>query len=93
MPKTIKELGEYIAKYIQGGFGPADMAVLKEEIEKLEPGDVYVEIGVDEGRSARVAHEYAKEGVYKVWIDIHDPIHTPGLNRAEFMEQEKMVGL
>ena len=90
---NIQELDQYIAKYIQGGFSPADMAVLKEEIEKLKPGDIYVEIGVDEGRSARVAHEYANPDVFKIYIDIHDPTHTPGLNRAEFMEQEKMVGL
>lgn len=91
--KSIPELDAHIAKHIQGGFGPADMAVMKEECEKLKPGDVYVEIGVDEGRSARVAHEYCSEGVYKIFIDIHDPTHTPNLNRAEFMEQEGMVGL
>lgn len=90
---TIDELDKHIAKYIQGGFGQADMAVMKKECEKLVAGDVYVEIGVDEGRSARVFHEYAAEGVCGIFIDIHDPIHTPGLSRAEFMEQEKMVGL
>lgn len=89
----IVELDKYIASFIQGGFGQADMAVMKEECEKLKAGDVYVEIGVDEGRSARVAHEYCPEGVYKIFIDIHDPTHTPNLNRAEFMEQEGMVGL
>ena len=91
--KTIEELDAHIAKYIQGGFGPADMAVMKEEAEKLEAGDVYVEIGVDEGRSARTFHEYTPDGVYALFIDIHDPTHTPNLNRAEFMEQEEMVGL
>ena len=90
---TIEELDNYIAKYIQGGFWQNDMRVLKEEIEKLKPGDVYVEIGVDEGRSARVAHEYAPEGVFKIYIDIHDPTNTPGLNRSQFMEQEGMVGI
>ena len=89
----IPELDAHIAKYIQGGFGPADMAIMKEECEKLKPGDVYVEIGVDEGRSARVAHEYCHPDVYKIFIDIHDPTHTPNLNRAEFMEQEGIVGL
>lgn len=90
---TIPELDKYIADHIQGGFGPADMAIMKEEAEKLKPGDVYVEIGVDEGRSARVFHEYAPEGVYALFIDIHDPTNTPNLNRAQFMEQEGMVGL
>ena len=91
--KTIDELDKHIAKYIQGGFGQADMAIMKEECEKLKPNDVYVEIGVDEGRSARVSHEYAHPEVYKLWVDIHDPTHTPNLNRAQFMEQEGMVGL
>ena len=95
MTKTIPELDAHIAKYVQGGFGQADMAVLKEEIEKLEPGDVYVEIGVDEGRSARVAHEYCHPDVYRVFIDIHDhgPVEGVTISRATFMEQEGMVGL
>ena len=93
--KTIEELDKHIAKYIQGGFGQADMAVMKEECEKLKPGDVYVEIGVDEGRSARTAHEYCPEGVYKIFIDIHDhgPVPNVTISRAAFMEQEGMVGL
>ena len=93
--KTIEELDKHIASFIQGGFGQADMAVMKEECEKLKPGDVYVEIGVDEGRSARVAHEYCPEGVYKLFIDIHDhgPVEGVTISRAAFMEQEGMVGL
>lgn len=93
--KTIEELDKHIASFIQGGFGQADMAVMKEECEKLKPGDIYVEIGVDEGRSARVAHEYCLEGVYKIFIDIHDHGPVPGvtISRAAFMEQEGMVGL
>ena len=93
--KTIEELDKHIASFIQGGFGQADMAVMKEECEKLKPGDVYVEIGVDEGRSARVAHEYCPEGVYKLFIDIHDhgPVAGVTISRAAFMEQEGMVGL
>lgn len=95
MKMTIPELDAHIAKYIQGGFGQADMAVMKEECEKLKAGDVYVEIGVDEGRSARVFHEYAPEGVYGIFIDIHDhgPVPNVTISRAVFMEQEGMVGL
>ena len=93
--KTIGELDKHIAKYIQGGFGQADMAIMKEEAEKLKPGDVYVEIGVDEGRSSRVFHEYAPDGVYGLFIDIHDhgPVEGVTISRAVFMEQEGMVGL
>lgn len=94
MPKTINELHNYILKHIQGVFSKDDMAVLKEHIEKLSPGDVYVEIGVDEGRSARVAHEYAHPDVYKLYIDINnvDP-HAVSIGRGKWMQQEGMVGI
>lgn len=92
--KTIPELDQYISKNIQGVFSQSDMAVLKEEIEKLKPGDVYVEVGVDEGRSARVAHEYAHPDVYRLYIDIHDvDSHQVSLGRGPWMEQEGMVGI
>ena len=95
MKMDIPDLDKHIAKYIQGGFGQADMTVMKEEAEKLKPGGVYVEIGVDEGRSARVFHEYATDGVYGLFIDIHDhgPVPNVTISRATFMEQEGMVGL
>jgi len=93
MGMTIPELDEYINSKIQGVFSQSDMAVLKEEIEKLEPGMVYVEIGVNEGKSARVAHEYADPEVYKFWIDPYDVVpHPASIGRAPWFEQEKMVG-
>jgi hypothetical protein len=63
-------------------------------IEKLKPGEIYVEVGVDEGRSARVAHEYAHPDVYKIYIDINnvDP-HQVSIGRGKWMQQEKMVGI
>ena len=95
MAKSIEELDKYISSKIQGVFGHLEMSLLKEEIEKLEPGDVYVEIGTNEGRSARVAHEYADKDVYKLWIDIKDVNPIPGISvgRGDFMEQEGMVGI
>lgn len=92
--KSINELHLHINKYIQGVFSEEDMALLKEHIEKLEPDDVYVEIGVDEGRSARVAHEYAHPDVYKIYIDINnvDP-HAVSIGRGRWMQQEGMVGI
>ena len=91
---TVEELDIHIYRQIQGVFSTLDMAVLKEEIEKLKPGDVYVEVGVDEGKSARVAHEYAHPDVYKLYIDIHnvDP-HPVSIGRGKWMEQEGMVGI
>jgi hypothetical protein len=92
--REIQELDKYISKYIQGVFSTNDAEVLKEEVEKLSPGDIYVEIGVDEGRSARIAHEYAHPKVFKIWIDINDILpHKVSMGRAPWMKQEKMVGL
>lgn len=91
---SIEELDVHIYRQIQGVFSTMDMAVLKEEIEKLKPGEVYVEVGVDEGRSARVAHEYADSGVYKLYIDIHNvDKHEVSIGRGAFMEKEGMVGI
>ena len=94
MLKTIEELDDYIPQFIQKCFWANDMRILKEEIEKLKPGDIYVEIGVDEGGSARVAHEYGHPDVYKLYIDINnvDP-HSKSIGRGRWMQQEGMVGI
>lgn len=89
----VLELSQYIVDRIQGMFGPADMEVMKTEIEKLESGQVYLEIGVDEGRSMAVAHHYAKPGVYIVGVDFHDvPPHSLSMGRGPFAEKEGIIG-
>ncbi len=91
--KDVEELDLYIRSKIQGMFGPADMAVLKEEIEKLKPGQVYLEIGVDEGRSMYVAHYYAKPGVFIFGVDIHNvDVHSMSVGRGVFAESENVIG-
>lgn len=88
-----EELDLYQWKHIQGMFGGGDMLTMKEEIEKLKPGDVYVEIGVDEGKSMHTAHYFAKEGVYIIGIDIHDVyIHEKSIGRGAFAEKEGIIG-
>lgn len=79
---TIDELHDYFIDKIAGGFFKADMAILKEEVEKLQPGQVYLEIGVDEGKSLSCAYFLAKEGVFCVGVDYIDP---PA--RAPYMNQ------
>jgi hypothetical protein len=91
---TIEELDKHILANIQGVFYQDDMRLLKEEIEKLKPGDLYVEIGVDEGRSARVAHEYAHPDVIKIYIDINNVDHFEwdggrSIGRGRWMMQER----
>lgn len=86
------ELDTHITKYIQGNFNEFD--VLQPEVVKLKPGDIYVEVGVNEGKSLRATHEWAKEGVFKIGIDVYDVVpHSKSIGRAPFMEQEGMIGI
>ena len=78
--KTVEELDAYMTPFITGSFSLTDMEVLKEEVEKLKPGDVYLEIGVAQGKSLTTAYHFSKEGVITVGIDYFDP-HR----RGEFM--------
>ena len=89
-----QEINDYLDGKIQGGFGSVEAKVFEEEFEKLEAGSVYLEIGVDEGRSFYFASIYAKRGVFLIGIDIHnvDP-HQKSIGRGKFMEQEGLVGL
>lgn len=90
----IPELHQHILKSIQGVFGESDMEVMKREIEKLKPGQVYLEMGVDEGRSFTTAHHYAKPGVFIVGVDIHDvPPHELSVGRGPWAEAEGMIGI
>lgn len=90
---TPEKLDTYIAKNIQGMFGLADIRVLKKEIEKLQPGQIYLEIGVDEGRSMAAAHHYAKPGVFIIGIDFHDVYsHSASVGRGVFAEKEGIIG-
>lgn len=92
--KNLDELNQHIIENIQGMFHLADMAVMKQEIEKLKPGQIYLEIGVDEGRSMAVAHHYAKKGVFIIGIDIHDVYpHPASIGRGVFAEQEGIIGI
>lgn len=90
----IEELDQHINERIQGVFSKADMGVLKEEASRLEPGDVYLEIGVNEGKSFRSAWEFVPKGVFVIGIDIFDVTpHRVSIGRAPFFESEGMVGI
>jgi hypothetical protein len=94
-----QEIDDYIAKNVQGVFGMDEMKLLKFELDKLESGEVYVEIGVDEGRSFYVAHKLAKPGIIRIGIDINDPGEAfvngekVSIGRRDFFKQEGIVGL
>lgn len=55
---------------LNGWIDISEGEVLKEEIEKLESGQVYLEIGVAYGKSLATMSYYAKEGVDITGIDI-----------------------
>jgi predicted O-methyltransferase YrrM len=90
----VPELDAHITEHIQGVFGQSDMAILKEHIEQLHENQVYLEIGVDEGRSTAVASHYADPDIYVVGIDINDvPPHELSDGRAQFAMKEGIIGI
>jgi Methyltransferase domain len=65
-----------------GAFSTLDMAVLIPEVEKLKPGQVYLEIGVNLGKSLSIARMVAKKGVRVLGIDLRE---NPDVKGAEFL--------
>lgn len=71
---------ELEAEAIPGAFSQYDMEVCVPEIQKLKPGQVYLEVGVDQGRSLKVARITSKKGV-EVWgVDLRDDPKIPETN-------------
>ena len=68
--KTFKELEELDIKVNPGAFSTLDMEVLVPEVEALKPGEVYLEIGVDKGKSLSVARMVAGELVSVFGVDL-----------------------
>lgn len=54
-----------------GAFSTFDAEVLVPEIMKLDSGDIYVEVGVDKGKSLSIINMIAKEGVRIIGVDIN----------------------
>ncbi len=61
-----------------GAFSTFDMEILVPEVEKLQPGQVYLEVGVDKGKSLSVARMVAKDGVEVVGVDLRSNPEVPG---------------
>lgn len=61
-----------------GAFSTLDMEVLVPEVQAIEPPGVYLEIGVDKGKSLSVARMVAKEGVRVFGIDLREDPKVPG---------------
>lgn len=61
-----------------GAFSTFDMLVVMPEVERLEPGQVYLEVGVDKGKSLSVARMVAKPGVFIVGVDLRPNPNVEG---------------
>lgn len=60
-----------------GAFSTFDSAIVVPEVEKLEPGQVYLEVGVDRGKSLSIAKMVAKDGVEIHGVDLRDGPEIP----------------
>jgi predicted O-methyltransferase YrrM len=88
----IGDMEAYISSKIHGAFSSMDMVVLTDYVKKLQSEEIYLEIGVDYGKSAATAVFQAPEGVKFYFIDIVDReahIDYPELlSRKQFFETE-----
>ena len=70
--KEPEEYEKFINQYTTGAFSTFDMEVLIPEVKKLKPGQTYLEVGVDRGKSLITAFMAARENVNVVGVDIAD---------------------
>lgn len=68
---------ELDAKANLGAFSTYDSMVLMPEVAKLKPGQVYLEVGVDKGKSLSIARMVAKPGVTIWGVDLRDDPKVP----------------
>lgn len=66
-----------------GAFSTFDMETLVPEVEKLRPGDFYLEIGVDKGKSLSVAKMVASNGIQVYGVDLRP---NPKVLGAHFIQ-------
>src|SRR3990167_4405696 len=56
----------------QGAFSTLDMEVIVPDLLRLEPGEVYLEVGVDKGKSLSVARMVTNPFVLVYGVDVKD---------------------
>jgi hypothetical protein len=71
-------LDELSKKLRPGAFSTLDMEVMLPDLLRLNDGDVYLEIGVDKGKSLSFARMVCKEGVRVCGVDIKEDPKVPG---------------
>lgn len=77
-PQRIRDLE---AELPPGDLSQYDIAVMLPELEKLEAGSIYMEIGVQWGRSLYLAAKYSKAQAYGV--DIQPTLCSEWLNKED----------
>lgn len=82
------EIEAWLHKHIAGAFSVFDMAALKTGTDRLKPGDVYVEVGTQHGRSAYCANKFLAKGVGITCVDINDAPKGPDtMSRKDFFNE------
>jgi hypothetical protein len=77
------DLDEIDLKANPGAFSTFDMAVHVPEVRKLHPGDFYLEVGVDKGKSLSVAKMVATRGVQVYGVDLRS---NPKIRGTHFIQ-------
>lgn len=70
-----------------GAFSTFDMDVVEPEVARLEPGQTYLEVGVDRGKSLSVARMVAQPGVQVVGVDLRE---DPGVVGTRFLRGDSI---
>lgn len=72
-----------------GAFSTFDMEILVPEVKKLFPGNIYLEVGVDKGKSLSVARMVAKDGVEIYGVDLRE--NPQVLNTTHFQGDSSQI--
>lgn len=72
------DLEELDLKANPGAFSTFDAAILVPEVEKLKPGQTYLEVGVDKGKSLSIARMVADKDVAVFGVDLRDDPKVEG---------------
>lgn len=79
------EIEAWYAGKIAGAFSAFDMQAIDSGCKRLKPGDVYVEVGTQHGRSAYAVSQMLPKGVDCTAVDIFEATEAPGtMSRKDF---------
>lgn len=75
---TQDEYNELEARAKPGAFSTYDMEITVPEVQKLKPGQVYLEVGVDRGKSLSIARMVSDPQVKVYGVDLREDPKVPG---------------